>query len=128
MTVWFFLTAVLLRALVPTGYMMAGDANHPGIRIEMCSARGEVPAFMDPESGSISVGNDDSAPHRNKAADEHHPCVFADTASALVAPVVEPSSHPDLSIAPQVIPASPGWPATRPTGPPLPARGPPALI
>lgn len=119
------LFAVALRGLIPAGFMV-GEAGGPIITI--CTAQGVVAARIDPETGAfIKLGAPGEAPHEPAQDQSDRVCAFAAIAHAAPAPLDVNVAAPPFAALPA--PAPLREPAARPftTGPPLPARGPPAL-
>jgi hypothetical protein len=89
-----FACAMLVRALIPTGWMPIADAQ--GFRIVPCSGTGPMRAPLAAADASVdhvmadmhhATGVDDRSPeHHNPGAD--HPCAFASVTPALEAPVL----------------------------------------
>lgn len=124
----FALLAMVVRALVPAGYMFAPTQDHRFITVTLCSGHGPAEAVIDLTTGAIvdpgSTNQSDEPSKKSPNADA--PCVFA-VAAALSAPE-QPASLPvvfrlasaDLPRAIEVAPgrglaAPPPWS----TGPPL---------
>ncbi len=124
------LLAMLVRAIVPAGYMLAeADTGHGRyFTVTMCSEHGGGKQIIDLDTGKqVDPGTLKS--HSNgKAETKPAPCVFA--AAAPLAPplaAIEPVSFPvayevEFSYAQDLRPGR-GIPA-----PPPPATGPPATI
>lgn len=87
----FALLAMVVRTLVPAGFMVA-PADHGGfISLTLCSDQGATAAFIDLETGAIVHGDvapDPSSP--GKSSNDGGPCTFAGVAT-LAAPEVAPS-------------------------------------
>ncbi len=76
------LVAVLARALVPAGYMLAPAADGRFVAITLCSGYGPVESLLDLTTGALSKpdsGQEDNSPSEPPGA--HGPCVFAAMAS-----------------------------------------------
>jgi len=116
--IFVFACALVLRALVPSGWMPAADA-HGALRLVPCPAASPPPAAHAHHGGSHKPEQ-----HSKGAGD----CPFAPLQLASDAP-----QHPDAVVPPHASAALPtGHMAAPPraTGPPAlppPARGPPAL-
>jgi hypothetical protein len=124
----FALMAMVVRALVPAGYMFAPTQDHRFITVTLCSGHGPTELVMDLTTGAVvdpGSTNQNDAPSKN-APSADAPCVFA-VAAALSAPE-QPASLPvvfrlasaDLPRASAITPgrglaAPPPWS----TGPPL---------
>ncbi len=121
------LLALVLKAAIPAGFMLAKDA-HNRIAIVLCTGHGSVEATLDLTTGEITQNG---APGENKGeiekAKADSPCAFAAIAQAdtaldgfvLAAPYAQANF---VSRTPHE-----ERPSIAPTGPPLPARGPPSL-
>jgi hypothetical protein len=124
----FALLAMVVRALVPAGYMFAPSQDHRFLTVTLCSGHGAAEAVIDLTTGAVvdrsSTNQSDEPTKKSPNADA--PCVFA-VAAALSAPE-QPASLPvvfrlvsaELSRAIAVAPglglaAPPPWS----TGPPL---------
>jgi hypothetical protein len=117
------MAAFALRLALPAGFMLAPDsANH--LVVTLCSGTGPQTALMDLKTGEISP---------NKPADQKHkdggkadpPCAFAGIAVAALTPAEVQIPAPLRLSAPAMATPAQERPALAPTGPPLPARGPP---
>jgi hypothetical protein len=118
---WLALTALILRAAIPAGYMLSVEGESR-IAVTICAPLGaHQTAWLDLETGQISDrSNDGKAP-----PDAGKACPFALAASAALAPNAQAL---DVSFKPVASPPAPPRalrPDIAPTGPPLPARGPP---
>lgn len=132
-----FACALLVRALVPGGWMVMPAADGVGAAIVPCS--GMMPAAMQPDeamaAGMHHSGSGDRADHPrpDHPQPDHpqpdHPCAFAGAALALAVPVF--AAVPPLS-ALRVVPVPARRPAAVPgrglAAPPPPAIGPPAFV
>jgi len=117
--------AVALKILIPPGFMAGGPTNDLPFQIYLCTAQGGVAV----PSGDALAHPDETDKAPAEAAHDS-PCAF--TGHALGAPPPSVADAPATafvayrplipSIAPDLIPGR-GL-----TGPPLPARGPPALL
>lgn len=110
--------ALLLRALIPAGWMPSADA---GRWVELCTAQGQITAFVD-NQGTI---HREGAPGDDRAA-EH--CAFAGIgAPALIPPMAGALAHASvpapLPLTGSIRDAIPGRGLA---APPPPATGPPA--
>lgn len=123
------LLAMLVRAIVPSGFMLATAETPEGrfLTIEMCEGHGLAPRVVDLDTGKlIDPAKAPKAPAEGKV--KAPPCVFA--ASAHVAtptPVAElvafPVEHGVAFDASRDVRPGEGIPA-----PPPPSTGPPSLI
>lgn len=121
---WLAMAAFALRLAVPAGFMLAPDsANH--LVVTLCSGTGPQTALMDLKTGEISPNKPAGDHHQKDKADP--PCAFAGIAVAALTPAeVQIAAPLRLSAAALATPAQ-ERPALAPTGPPLPARGPPTF-
>jgi hypothetical protein len=71
------LLAMGVRALVPTGYMLAPAPAGQLVRVTLCTAHGPATAFIDLKTGSTKGAEDAPASDDTRNA---APCVFAATA------------------------------------------------
>lgn len=117
-----FACAILVRALVPAGWMPTMGANG-GIVISMCTGMGAVEMVLAPD-GSLH----EKAPVKHDGATDH-PCTFAGLGQAFAAadpvamPVPLPVDFIDPPLAPQLVSIGRGLAA-----PPPPQTGPPILV
>ncbi|GAA4028980.1 hypothetical protein GCM10022281_05100 [Sphingomonas rosea] len=125
---------LLMRALVPAGWMPAIDAD--GIRLVLCSGWQEAPAAPSHDAGrhgpgeghkmAASHGGGHPSGDEREKADHSAPCTFA--ASALTAPL--PTQGPMLAVAPVVAVIAASVDLARIgqglAAPPPPSTGPPA--
>lgn len=117
--------AMLVRAVVPSGYMFAPSADGEGLVVQLCSGVDTRWVSIDPATGAMTEadapGPDTPAPTPAGA----HDCPFATAAApllpALAGVLVPPATGPPLRASPAVFAAVPAARA----GAPLPARGPP---
>jgi hypothetical protein len=89
----FALLAMVVRALVPAGYMFAPTQDQRFITVTLCSSHGTGEAVIDLITGAVvdpDAANHNDAPSNTPSADG--PCVFA-TVAALSAPD-QPASLP----------------------------------
>ena len=123
----FALLAMVVRALVPAGYMFAPSQDHRFITVTLCSGHGSGEAVIDLTTGAV-VDADEAQKHKAPSNQQNSdgPCVFA-AAAALSAPE-QPASLPVVfrlaSVElPRAIEAAPGRGLAAPppwsTGPPL---------
>ncbi|WP_334160619.1 DUF2946 family protein [Phenylobacterium sp.] len=117
--------AVVLKVLVPPGFMVAGPVHHTPFPLVLCTAQGMVTVDAGAPSGEAS--DPDGQPGGQPA--DGAPCAFAAAAQfapppGLVAPdLVEFASFQAIAPRPLVHLA----PGRGLAAPPLPARGPPNL-
>lgn len=115
------LIALMLRVLVPPGFMIPNQADQRGFAIVLCTAQGAQTIELDQDAPS----KDAPAPTRN----DKHPCAFSAPAQALTPPQVAAivavvwASAPRPAIA--TMAAAPGRGLA---APPPPQTGPPLLI
>jgi hypothetical protein len=122
------LLAMLVRALVPAGYMLA-EADTPNGRylvVQMCESHAAAPQVFDLDTGQLVEAS--NLPAKPGGKSDNSACVFALSASmasppAAVEPVVFRTAFAaDLVVAPVV------FPGRGIAAPPPPSTGPPALI
>lgn len=124
---WLAFLALLLRALVPAGYMPDARALHDGrIEVTFCSAAGDLSTFKIALSPD---GNADAGTGEHRSADTGAQCPFG--LLAHVTPAPTPYLAP-LALAvsrrlPPPAPAHQALPAQPAQGPPLGSRAPPDL-
>ena len=111
--------ALLLRLLVPAGYM---PVEGRGFAVTLCTGMGRVEAWMD-ASGHI---------HKQKPDDAkgEQPCIFAGHAAALDLPPMPAAAEAPMAAA-QIMAGLPRWTVAVGQGlaaPPPPATGPPSGI
>ena len=128
MTVGVVLVAMVTSALVPDGYMVDTDASG-AIVIRMCGETGGRLMLLDPETGTLSIPGETDEPVEPLPEDEAMPhCPFA-MASAPAIPAPD-GFELDFAFGLPLLAGKPyiAAPASAIARPPLPARGPPALI
>jgi hypothetical protein len=76
------LLAMIVRAILPAGYMLAPARQGELLAITLCSGHGPVEALIDLNTGAL-VEHQKKAPEKSAASDA--PCVFA-AVPALAAP------------------------------------------
>jgi hypothetical protein len=124
----FALLAMVVRALVPAGYMFTPTQDHRLITVTLCSGHGPTELVMDLTTGAVvdpGSTNQNDAPSKN-APSADAPCVFA-VAAALSAPEQPASVAVAFRVAsaelPRAISVAPGRGLAAPppwsTGPPL---------
>jgi hypothetical protein len=123
----FALLALVVRALVPAGYMLAPTQDHRFITMTLCSGHGSAETVIDLTTGALvdaGVANQKEAPFK-KSPNADAPCVFA-AAATLSAPE-QPTSLPVVfrlasAELPRAIAVAPGRGLAAPppwsTGPP----------
>jgi hypothetical protein len=131
------LVALLLRALVPAGFMLATDARAEGVVITICTgngmqshavlrADGTMQSVADPavQGDGPDTGTGEAQGH------QHAPCVFAALAqlpAGTDAPaLVNPLAQADTAVPPQTF--SPVAPGRGLAAPPPPATAPPLQL
>lgn len=123
---WLALLALVLRALVPTGYMPDARALHDGrLEVTFCSAAGDLSTFS-LALASPQAGGD--APAGHDGAKTGAQCPFGLLAHVVPAPT--PALTPILLPAGRYVPPPPAYralPALAAHGPPLGSRAPPSL-
>lgn len=128
LTIGLVLVAMLTSALVPDGYMV--DTNSDGaIVIRMCGETGGRLMLLDPHTGTLSTPDDTGEPAEPLPEDEAAPhCPFA-MASAPAMPAPDGIAL-DFAFGPPLLANKPylASPDSAIARPPLPPRGPPALI
>lgn len=79
-----FACAILVRALIPTGWMPIADAQ--GFRIVLCSGAGPMAptANVPMDHAMVGMHHDRSPEHHNQGPE--HPCAFAGVTAAIEAP------------------------------------------
>ena len=114
--------AVVIRVLVPAGFMVAPGSEAGGSRIVICSGQGAVEVLVDEAGHRIKA----PANHgQDKAGD--HACAFASVATASLSPeqllLSAPAAYVDLVTTPKFLAQRPGLGLAAPpppkTGPPL---------
>lgn len=122
LALWILAGALMLRILVPTGWMPVIGADGM-TRITLCSGEGRVVAWVDRSGEVHKQGTPKSDPRHDQ------PCAFSGLALALAdaPPPIIATRHPAPIDRPAIFPASVsigrGLPA-----PPPPATGPPATV
>jgi hypothetical protein len=117
-----FACAILVRALVPAGWMPSVGADG-GVVISLCTGAGAVDMVLAAD-GTVH----EKAPVKHDGANDH-PCAFAGLAQAFAAadPVVLPIALPAPVIDPPLMPASVAV-GRGLAAPPPPQTGPPLLV
>ena len=71
--------AILLRALVPAGYMLGQAETHEGryLVVQLCDAHKVDATAIDLDTGKVVALGDLHAPHTPDSGAEHSACVFA---------------------------------------------------
>jgi hypothetical protein len=77
------LLALLVRAFVPAGFMLAEADTGSGryLTLELCDSHGGVPKVVDLETGKIM-----DAPVKGQGSDEQPPCVFCASVVTMASP------------------------------------------
>ncbi|MET0183136.1 MAG: hypothetical protein ABW199_09645 [Caulobacterales bacterium] len=120
----FALLAIVVRALIPAGYMVSPDAGR-FVTVTLCSGMNQVEAVIDRTTGEVQHGDHQQD---GKAAGKDTPCVFAAVAplAAPEAPLAITLSYALLAIGgTERIAVSPGRGLAAP--PPY-QTGPPATV
>ncbi|WP_374575406.1 hypothetical protein [Phenylobacterium sp.] len=119
--------ALLVRIVVPGGYMAAATANGaPAIVI--CTGHGPLQVAVDAHGVTHNAPLDDNQPNKSDPSGDHHPCAFAGAATPLEAPLLALAAAPAVAEAALVtlLPAH-QRPGLGLAAPPPPTTGPPAL-
>ena len=122
---WLALIALAIKVAVPAGFMVGTDA-HNQLAITLCSGHGSAEATLDLTTGQIiEHGLEDKTPKIDDKSKHSQICPFASAAGMATAPSLASLAAP-FTVALDVD-TRPLWlrPQLSPTGPPLPARGPP---
>jgi hypothetical protein len=122
------LLAMLVRAIVPAGYMLATAETAHGryLTVTVCDAHDNTAQVLDLETGRLVDPSNVPAKHQQKA--EHAPCVFAIAAPmAPPAASIEPVTFTAVETAASVVPRD-IRPGEGIAAPPPPSTGPPASI
>jgi hypothetical protein len=122
------LYAVVIRALIPSALMLERDADTGQLAIVLCSAQLGTNAIFDRASDTLREDIDLSGDKEHDSAHQQRDCPFA-----LAAMPVMPSSDIPLPVAPVALLPAPLLPAAYVAVaahalPPLPPRGPPAIV
>jgi hypothetical protein len=119
------LLAMLVRAIVPAGYMLATAETAHGryLTVTVCEAHGNAAQVLDLKTGRLV--DPSSVPTKHPEKVEHAPCVFA-MAAPIAPPVVsdEPFVFARAYIAPRAPPRD-IRPGEGIAAPPPPSTGPP---
>ncbi len=77
------LLALLVRAFVPAGFMLAHADTGSGryLTLELCDAHGGVPKVVDLDTGKIM-----DAPVKGQTSEKQPPCVFCASVVAMASP------------------------------------------
>ncbi len=121
---WLAFLALLLRAVVPTGYMPDARALHDGrLEVTFCSAAGDLSTFKIALSPN---GKSDDGAGEHRSAETGAQCPFGLLAHVTPAPTpyVAPLALAVSRLAPPA-PARPTLPVQPAQGPPLGSRAPP---
>lgn len=122
------LLAMLVRAIVPAGYMLATAETAHGryLTVTICEARDNATQVLDLKTGRLVDPSSVPAKHPDKV--EHAPCVFA-----MAAPMAPPAASIQPATFVRVETVAPARPRdVRPgegiAAPPPPSTGPPVSI
>lgn len=120
------LIALLVRAFVPTGFMLAHADTGSGryLTLELCDAHGGVPKVVDLDTGKIM-----DAPVKQQTSDKQPPCVFC--ASVVAMAPFEPAVELVKFVAEHgvdFVEIRDVFPGRGIAAPPPPSTGPPARI
>ena len=128
---WLLVCALLLRALIPAGWMPAANGS---FGLELCAGMGEDGAgarFRQEAQRVLDQALAGSAQHRNgdrsDDSQKHQPCAFSGLAMAFAPPETAALTMPPAvgaSLRPASFTAAPGRGLA---APPPPATGPPAF-
>lgn len=120
---WMFAFALLVRVIVPQGYMLA-PADDGLIRISVCTGYGAIEMAMDRDGRIVAIGD---APEHGKDTAEPD-CPFA-AALSPVLPAVSSAQfdRQHLPLATLLPPSTGIVPGRGLAAPPPPSTGPPAL-
>jgi hypothetical protein len=117
--------AVMIRVLVPAGFMVAPGSEAGGSRIVICSPQGAVEVLIDSSGNRVKPPADD----HGKSKVGEHPCAFATVATATLTSDLVMESAAVIYAGPDSASSSP---AQRPglglAAPPPPKTGPPILL
>ncbi len=118
---WLAFLALLLRALVPTGYMPDARALHDGrLEVTFCSAAGDLTTFK------IALSSDGKSGGGHSSADTGAQCPFGLLAHVTPAPAAQTAPLVlAVSRAAPFPPAHVAAPVQPAQGPPLGSRAPP---
>lgn len=123
----FALLALLVRALVPAGYMVAeaGEADGRYLVVQMCDGHGSAAQIIDLDTGKV-VDKSKSPDTTNTSNDA--PCVFAMAAVVSLPTLAFEPALVRHVIATELAGISDVRPGRGIAAPPPPATGPPSLI
>jgi len=116
--------AVVVRVMIPQGFMGAQPGHAGASPVVLCSADGLRRAYVDADGGLVGAPIDHQAP-----APDHHECVFA-LAGALLGPAFgaqtsAPLAAMPLELGPALAAQTPGRGLS---APPPPQTGPPITV
>lgn len=117
-----FALAVLVRGAVPSGWMLAADAETGHIEVQLCSGKW---VNLDLGTGDYSDADPDQDSDHPQDPDAGVPCPFAMSSSAVDAVGISYDGVTDVWARTDVPRPSRGPPAARSNQVQLPARGPP---
>ncbi len=120
--------ALLVRLLLPAGFMLSTDRTSLPT-LEMCTAQGAVMMSIDAEGRVQAIDDQGHTDDDSKSDRPSHPCTFAATGAAVVAPlliaVIAPM--PPVRMAASLLPTT-QRPGLGLAAPPPPTTGPPARV
>lgn len=120
--------ALLVRLLLPAGFMLSTDRTSLPT-LEMCTAQGAVMMSIDAEGRVQAIDDQGHTDDDSKSDRPSHPCTFAATGAAVVAPqliaVITPM--PLVRVAASLLPST-QRPGLGLAAPPPPTTGPPARL
>lgn len=117
------LSALLLRALLPPGFMLA-DTAQQGVKVVLCSAHGLIEVTVDPVTNEVRT---EPAEQNKKSDKADPPCAFSAIAK-LAPPPANSTYMPRLVSAPHAAPSFDVRPGRGLSAPPPPQTGPPLHI
>ena len=125
------MAAVMLRALIPAGFMLAppGEAQAGGIPIVLCTEQGSITALLADDGSIVEPGADGPDPH-DPVTDSHDSCLFAQAQTGPSPPqtlAAEPPRIQATEAEGRQLPAD-LVPGRGLAAPPPPATAPPVLI
>lgn len=121
LALWIIACALLLRIIVPAGWMPSADIDGR-MRITLCTSTGLVEAYVD-RDGTIHEKSSKSEPKTDQ------PCSFAGMGVAIAMPTILYAAMPPLLAAAPILPRLRSVSIGRGlAAPPPPAIGPPAIL
>jgi hypothetical protein len=85
------LVAMLLKVLIPAGFMLAQNATTQLVAVVICTGSGSQTLFMDQDGQFVSKDSDKKGHGGSENGPGDHPCTFAHHGTALLANI-----SPDL--------------------------------